>query len=890
LAESDAASDADLRAALRNPLGVAWAGINPNTENRMQFVALRREAHEVINGRPPEDPWWLLYKARLFARLERDAAAEELFAKAVALRPDDPAVWLARGQVFTQLGRADRAEADFTKATELKGTDPEPFIAAGRAFAERGDHARADRLFTRAAELTPNELNRFLEAGWWVAGSYPPTLDAPCPPESGADPAQPAFAAAGNATHAWRTAVPDANGHVHLRPLFNADNVSAYALAYVYSPGERPATLMVAGSHRVRVWLNGGLVHATTAAQTFAWGAERVPVVLRQGRNTVVVRAAAAAGPYCLNVRLGDNPVDRGLLRFDQGLWAEAADELGLALSRGGLKNDTCVRRKHLTALLAAGRIDEHRAGVARMLAEFGTTTDPTVAANVISACDPVPDSGADFARLAKLVEAERLTNGARPLGTLVLVARGYFRAGQLDKAEDLLKEYLSKIPAPVPHPLPALLVHRRGKTAEARVLLGQAEAWYAAEVARHLAQPTLPWPTTSGFLADYAILLAEARAAVGLQPDKVPGAAALQAPFRQVLTRLDPATADFDQLVMTFSTDPRYRLARGHRLGELGRWQEAEADFAKAVELTPKDHQVWRERGRLRAELKQWDAAAADFAKALELAPLPPPSPRAGFHDPFPWAVGRGGVDDELCRWDEVFERVAKLRPTDWGLWFRRCQHLGKQGRWAEAAAAAAGTIERNPDYYLAWYLRATLFLETGDQAGYRELCRAALHQFRDTTDRRAANLIAFICTMQADAVPDLGPVARLADLSLAGGRENLPMYTWHVANSALVHLRVGEYDRAATKLAASGGSGMFEFAAKFGAVRAIAAAKLGRPAEARQALAEVKAIVERDSPDLARGQRSTGWHDWLHVRLFVREAEALLGPAATQAATAKP
>src|SRR5207249_2884385 len=81
----------------RNPAGVAWAVLAPITENRMQFVALRREAHEVINGRPPDDPWWLLYKARLLARLGRDAAAEELFAQAAAPRPDDAAGWLTRG-------------------------------------------------------------------------------------------------------------------------------------------------------------------------------------------------------------------------------------------------------------------------------------------------------------------------------------------------------------------------------------------------------------------------------------------------------------------------------------------------------------------------------------------------------------------------------------------------------------------------------------------------------------------------------------------------------------------------------------------------------------------------------------------------------------------------
>src|SRR5262249_51889354 len=159
------------------------------------------------------------------------------------------------------------------------------------------------------------------------------------------------------------------------------------------------------GNHRVRVWLNGQPVHATTAAQTFAWGVERVPVVLRKGRNTLLVRSAATTGVHWLNVRLADGPADRGLLHYNQGLWAEAADELGCTLDRGGLRGDYFLRARHLNALAAAGRMDDYRAGVVRLLAEFGATTNPYAAREVIHACAAVPDSGADFARLTKLVE-----------------------------------------------------------------------------------------------------------------------------------------------------------------------------------------------------------------------------------------------------------------------------------------------------------------------------------------------------------------------------------------------------------------------------------------------------------------------------------------------------
>jgi serine/threonine protein kinase/Flp pilus assembly protein TadD len=907
LTETDAASDADVRAALRDPVGVAWAATNPITENRMQFVALRREAHEVISGRPPEDPWWLLYKARLLARLERDAAAEELFARAVALRPDDPAVWLARGQVFIQLGRADRAEADFTKATDLKGTDPRPFIDAGRTFAALGDHARADRLFTRAAELTPTELNRFLEAGWWVAGPYPANFEAVCPPESSADPAKPAFAYARAATLPWQTAVPAANGQVNLRPLrtavpaangqvnlaplLNTPNTSAYALAYAYSPDERTAQLLVAGGGKVRVWLNGRQVYDTTAAPTFAWGGDRVPVVLRKGRNTVLVRSAGPADGHALNVRLADGPADRGLLRSVQGLWAEAADDLTTALGRDGLRGDFFLRSRQSLMLFAAGRTAAFRAELPRMIEEFGATTSPYVANDLMRACTLAPDSGADCARLAKLVEEGWLNKGDRPTWLVRDVALGHFRAGQLDKAKRLIEEVRSKGQAPLCHPTLAMIAQRRGNPSAARALLGQAEEWYAAELARLATGPTMTVPTHDWWLVLFEAQLAEARAVVGVRPDKPPDAAALGTHHRQVLAHLDPATADFDQLLMTFSTDPRLRLARAYRLGELGRWSAAEADFAKAVEFKPKDHQVWRERGRLRAELKQWDAAAADFAQALELAPVPPLPTRAGAHDPFPWAVDRGGVDDELCRWDEAFARVAKLRPTDWGLWFRRCQHYGRLGKWPEAAAAAARTIELKPDYYMAWYLRATLLIQLGDEARYRALCRDALKQFEATADRRAVDLAAKLCLLAPGAVADYAPAVRLVDAALAGS-EGSVNYNWWLLTRALADLRAGAFDRAAERLATLPPDNGFM---AYDAVRAAARAVIlghspGRSEEARRAVAEAKAILDQSCPDPARGQTFFSWWDWLHARLFVREAEALLGPAATQAATVKP
>src|SRR5262249_50483587 len=265
----------------------------------------------------------------------------------VAVRPGDPEIWLARARVFLQLGQHDRAEADFAKVLELKPDDPRLWIERGRYFAERGQHHKADAHFAKAAKLTPDELNRFLEAGWWVAGPSPYDLKLPCPPEFDADSSRPVAAFAPfppvpvgspfaglsvlgslvQAQLAWKVAPTAQFGQVDVGALFgNAGHLSIYALAYVYSPDERAATLRVGGADAVRLWLNGRLVYETTTANTSAWNLAQVPVTLRPGRNPLLAKVANTLPPKSyLCMRIADNPLDRGWALAEPGLWDEAA-------------------------------------------------------------------------------------------------------------------------------------------------------------------------------------------------------------------------------------------------------------------------------------------------------------------------------------------------------------------------------------------------------------------------------------------------------------------------------------------------------------------------------------------------------------------------------------
>jgi tetratricopeptide (TPR) repeat protein len=835
---------------------------------------LRREAAAALGLPAGPHPCLLLAEAATRSALGQVEPAEAAFRAAVESRPDDPAVWLERSRTFVKLGQADRAAADLAEAQKRPASDPSPWIRYGRFLSERGDHAKADECFAKAATLAPHELYHFLEAGSWNVGPYPKNTTASYPPERNPDPSKPVYAADTNEQYSW------------VLPYRNVTtSTSVYSLYYVYAPQERTTNVLCQDTSAARVWLNGRLVHE--AAGLPPGMTEWVPVTLRPGRNTLLVQVALKSGVNW-GVRLGDHPIDRADDLYWHGLWPEAADELARGLEQGPPFPEpwrtSTVRRHYLTLLLGAGRTDEFRQELARMVRDLGNTPDPAAAKDVAAACGLVPDSGADFARLAKVI-SQPLTPADRPDWALFAAALAHYRAGQFDKAKAFLDECVARHDGWAPClPLLALTCHRLGQAQPAAEWLTKAEDWCARAVRDHTGHPTLTLPLTRyQYLIPFQVLLREARAAVGgRDPAEGPDLAAIGAHHRQVRAALDPTTALFDQAVLTNPDDPNDRLVRGHRLAELGHWPEAEADFAKAVELKPKDAQLWQRRGRLYAELRRWDQAAADFAKALELTPTPRVSPGGNY----PWLSGRAGIDDELARWDEVFDRVAKLRPTDAGLWARRTYYLSECGRWPAAAAAATRAVELAPDDYFGGYIRATLLVQTGDRAAYQAACRAMLERFQGTTDRRTAANVAKACLLAPGAVADLGPVVRLSEFAVAGGEKEY-LYYWYVYTRALADVRTGDYARAAERLVTIPPLPNNPHRnANVAALLALANHHLGRADDARQALAEAKAVLQRGCPESARGQPFVGGWDWLHVRFFVHEAEALLGPNGDKAA----
>src|SRR5262249_37078733 len=156
----------------------------------------------------------------------------------------------------------------------------------------------------------------------------------------------------------WRSVPTGPHGLVHLDSVFHgAKGISAYALAYVFSPEERTTTLLVGGGNSLaRLWLNGRLVHQTTEPNGWAWGLYRVPVTLRAGRNVVLLQVNHLTVAHYFLLRIADNPRDRGLAAAEVGLWDEAAKALGKAIERQ--KDDVNLHRLYAQFLLGSGDVD----------------------------------------------------------------------------------------------------------------------------------------------------------------------------------------------------------------------------------------------------------------------------------------------------------------------------------------------------------------------------------------------------------------------------------------------------------------------------------------------------------------------------------------------------
>lgn len=534
-----------------------------------------------------------------------------------------------RGRAWAELGNYARAQADFDEAFHLKPDDVRLQISLGRYFASVGQHQRADANYIRAASRTSDDLNPFLQTSWWVAGPYPHHISVPCPPEQDPDPARTVAGFGNEALLKWQSVQPTVLETIDFRAAFRLpQRFSAYALNYVFSPEERTATLLVSGSRDVRVWLNGQLIHDAEPASRYSHrfvlaGLHRVPVTLRAGRNTLLVKANSETNSHYATVRIGDGPLDRATDLAEIGLWNEAADLLRKAsASEREADHWTWLRTGHL--LLASGDRAGYRDHCARMREKFRTSTWSGLEYNLARVCALSPDGVPEPLLLTDLATRGQEPTMASESWRRHVLGWAHYRAGNFQECIRILNEIKGFDPRNMT--FLAMAHHRLGQTDEARRRLAESDKVYTqatqAALKKEGFHPFL-WSWTWWDVLEFTVLLREARTLIeGAAPKDDPNLAALQARARAFLKALDPKTAAYDVGLALENDQPRLWLARGRRHAELKQWEKAVADCTRATELNADNAQAWKERGQTYAASKEWEKAVDDLARASALKP----------------------------------------------------------------------------------------------------------------------------------------------------------------------------------------------------------------------------------------------------------------------------
>jgi hypothetical protein len=74
----------------------------------------------------------------------------------------------------------------------------------------------------------------------------------------------------------------------------------------VYAPEERDTQLLIGSDDGVRIWLNGDLVHTNPAYRGAYPDQDGIPVHLKKGWNTLLIKVLQGAGGWGYYVRFVD--------------------------------------------------------------------------------------------------------------------------------------------------------------------------------------------------------------------------------------------------------------------------------------------------------------------------------------------------------------------------------------------------------------------------------------------------------------------------------------------------------------------------------------------------------------------------------------------------------
>jgi len=295
---------------------VDWPDDRPAGDLLRIATATKSQPHHVLALRG--------YLRMVEARKSRSAEETLKMCQAamrVARRPDE------KRQAFAVIGnvsdlKALRMAEAYLKDKEVVDEAAMAVVRVARAIS--GGHREAakqaiegamlatdSKAVHRQAKEALNVIEQFEDfvTGWMAAGPYPGGIGnkKSFPPE---DPK------AKDVKWKLVAATGRQPGVVDLhRAVSRRGDVTAYLRAQIWSPKDQDARVEVGTDDGVKVWVNDKLVHVKDVPRSLQINQDKVPVTLKEGWNTLLLRVTEGGGDWaaCARVRAADGTKLKGI-------------------------------------------------------------------------------------------------------------------------------------------------------------------------------------------------------------------------------------------------------------------------------------------------------------------------------------------------------------------------------------------------------------------------------------------------------------------------------------------------------------------------------------------------------------------------------------------------
>jgi serine/threonine protein kinase/tetratricopeptide (TPR) repeat protein len=337
--------------------------------------------------------------------------------------------------------------------------------------------------------------------------------------------------------------------------------------------------------------------------------------------------------------------------------------------------------------------------------------------------------------------------------------------------------------------------------------------------------------------------------------------------------SRLAEAEAEFRQAIRLKPSNAWNHHWLGDALKEQSRWEEAEVAYREAIRLEPNDAGRYINLCDTLAAQGKRSEALRELQKQVERRPTSPAWQRALGH----FQCYQMSEPEKALR--PLLEAV-RLDPGNAHAHYDVGSAYAFMSQWDKATASYRRAVELNlGGDSESRYRLAALYLYHGDLDNYRVTCSEMLERYAMSNDPHVIDCTAKICLLCPENNHNREQALKLAERNVRE-TQNHPAYRWFVLAKGLADYRA---DRLADALArleqfAPNASGRHADATGF-ALLAMVHHGLHQDDKARHALASARSVLTSAMPDPTNGRPfGDDWHDWLHSRLLVSEADRMI------------